>query len=156
MRVATMQVPRPSRYFERGSLVYQFLEGIHVLSHTGAVLISKSHYFSKYWDSIHDILILQYDVDPLPEFMSLLLFIGVIVQAHVDKASNVCRCLQIHHLLGRCIYLVWSSISKLHQQPDIFDHQHVLKPNGILRKIEIIDFTYKRGDDTRCLRGNSN
>ena len=58
--------------------------------------ISESHYFSKYRDSIHNILIPQHDVDLLLEFMSLLLFIEVVVQAHVDEALNVCRRLQVH------------------------------------------------------------
>ena len=57
--------------------------------------------------------------------MSRLLFIEVVVQAHVDEASNVCCCLQMHHLPSRCIYLVWSSIFELHRQREIFDHQHV-------------------------------
>ena len=82
-----------------------------MLRHTRVVLISEPHYFSKYRDSIHDILILQHDVDLLPEFMSLLLFNEGVIQAHVDEASNVCHCLQMHHLPGQCIYLVWSSVS---------------------------------------------
>ena len=88
-----------------------------MLCHTGTVLTSESHYFMKYGDSIHDILVLQHYADLLPELMSLVLFIEVIVQAHVDEASDVRRCLQMHHLPGRYIYLIWSSISELHRQP---------------------------------------
>ena len=52
-----------------------------MLRHTGVVLISKSHYFVKYRDSIHGVLVLQHDVDHLLEFMSVVLFIKVVVQA---------------------------------------------------------------------------
>ena len=90
-----------------------------MLLHIGVVLISESHYFPKYRDSIHGILVLQHDVDLLLELMSLVLFIEVVIQAHVDEASDVCRCLQMHHLPGWCINLVLeSSISELHRQPE--------------------------------------
>ena len=101
------------------------MEGGHVFRHTGAVLISESHYFPKYRDSIHEVLVLQQYADLLTEFMGLVLFITFVVEAHVHEASNVCRRLQVHHLPSRCIYLVWSSISELHRQPKIFDHEHV-------------------------------
>ena len=57
-----------------------------MLRHTRAVLISESHYFSKYRDSIHGVLVLQHYVNLLLEFMSLVLFVEVIVQAYVDEA----------------------------------------------------------------------
>ena len=72
-----------------------------MLRHTRVVLISETHYFSKYRDSIHGILILEHDVDLLTEFMSLLLFIEVVIQGHIDEAANVSYCLQMHHLPGR-------------------------------------------------------
>ena len=96
-----------------------------MVCHTGAVLISESHYFPKYRDSIHGVLVFQHYTDLLQELISLVLFIEVFVQAHVDESSYVCRCLQMHHLPGRCINLVWFSISELHRQTGIFDHQHV-------------------------------
>ena len=96
-----------------------------MLRYTRVVLIPKSHCFSKYRDLIHDILVFQHNANFLPEFMSRLLFIEVVVQAHVDEASNVCRRVQVHHIPSQCIYLVWSSISKLHRLPQILDHQHV-------------------------------
>ena len=37
-------------------------------------------YFPKYRDSIHDILVLQHDVDLLPKLMSFVLFIEVVIQ----------------------------------------------------------------------------
>ena len=46
-------------------------------------------------DLIHNIVVLQHYVNLLLELMSLLLFIEVVVQAHVDEASNVSCCLQI-------------------------------------------------------------
>ena len=57
--------------------------------------------------------------------MNLVFLIEVVIQAHVDEASNLSRCLQMHHLTAQCIYLVWSSIPELHRQPEIIDHQHV-------------------------------
>ena len=74
---------------------------------------------------ISGIFVLEHYADLLPEFMSLTFFIEVFVQTHVDEVSDVHRCFQMHHLLGRCINLVWSSISELHRQSEIFDHQHV-------------------------------
>ena len=50
-----------------------------MLRHTRVVLVLESHYFSKYRDSIHGILVLQHYVDLLLEFMILLLFIEVVV-----------------------------------------------------------------------------
>ena len=60
-----------------------------MLCQVGVVLILDPNYLLKYLDLIYDILVLQHLANLLPELIGLVLFIKVIVQAHVDEAPNV-------------------------------------------------------------------
>ena len=85
-----------------------------MLYHAGVILILEPHYLPEYRDLIYGVHVLQHRGNLLLEFIGLVLFIKVIVQARVDEASNVCRCFHVHYLLGRNINLVQSFVSKLY------------------------------------------